>query len=103
MKAKLHNYVEDLVWQYLDDELELWKDICTCDRCKVDIATYALNHIKPRYFDTQIGYSHVVDNSRQGKQLVTDVILGITEAIRVVARKPHHRPLSRFVVDELKS
>ncbi len=99
MKPKLHNYVEDLVWEHLDEELDLWKDICGCDRCKLDIATYALNHIKPRYYDTQVGYSHAIHDSRKGDQLVTDVILGLTEAIRIVAKNPHHEPLAQSLTN----
>ncbi|RMH70582.1 MAG: competence protein ComFB [Gemmatimonadetes bacterium] len=97
MKDKLRNYVEELVWANLDTELDRWKDICTCDRCKLDIATYALNHIRPRYFDTTGGQAQKISQSREGQQLITDVILGITAAIRVVAKNPHHKPLSKLI------
>lgn len=97
METRLHNYIEDLVWEHIDQELTLWKNICTCDRCKLDIVTYALNHIQPRYFNTKIGYSHTVHDARTGDQLVADVVLGITAAIRVVAKNPHHKPLSDIV------
>ena len=90
MKANLHNYVEDLVWQHLDNELRLWKDVCTCDNCKLDIVTYALNHIKPRYYDTKKGFAHTIHDAKGGDQLETDIVLGLTAAIRVVAKKPRH-------------
>lgn len=101
-QTKLHNYVEDLVWQHLDEEIKLWKDICTCDRCKKDIATYALNNIKPRYYDTQQGFAHTIHDARTGDQLVADVVLGLTAAIRVVAKNPRHEPISGVPVKKDK-
>ncbi|OQY27155.1 MAG: hypothetical protein B6244_11495 [Candidatus Cloacimonetes bacterium 4572_55] len=90
MKSKLHNYIEDLIWEHIEEELKLWKDICICDQCRLNIAAHVLNHTKPRYYATQNGYSHYVHDSQSGEQLVADVTLGITAAIRVVAKSPNH-------------
>ncbi len=97
MKAKLHNFIEDLVWEHLDQELKLWKDLEITERNKLDIATYALNHIKPRYFDTDVGYSHTIHDSRNGEQLIADVILAITAGIRVVVDNPRSDRLTQFI------
>lgn len=93
MNAVLHNYIEDLVWEHLNQEMTLWKDICTCEGCKLDIVTFALNNIKPRYYDSKKGFAHTIHDARTGDQLVTDVILGVTAAIRVVAKNPRHEPI----------
>ncbi len=88
MHAKLHNYIEGLVWNHLDQELKLWKNIVITERDQLDIATYALNHVQPRYYDTDVGYSHTIHDSRTGEQMETDVIMAITAGIRVVVNNP---------------
>lgn len=88
MTRKLHNYIEDLVMEHLDEELALWKDLTITERNKLDIATYALNHVQSRYYDTDVGYSHTIHDARSGDQLLADVILAITAGIRVVIKNP---------------
>ncbi len=88
MIKKLHNYIEELVWEHLEHELELWKDLNITERNKLDIATYALNHVQPRYYDSNVGYSHNIHDARSGEQLTADVILAITAGIRVVINNP---------------
>ena len=46
---ELKNYMEDLVLEKLDDVMAQYPFCCTCDQCKRDIATLALNHLQPRY------------------------------------------------------
>ena len=43
------NIVEKLVWDKMDEVLEHKPEMCNCNKCKSDIAAYALNKLHPRY------------------------------------------------------
>ncbi len=46
---ELHNLIEDEVIRITNELLKDREDICTCDKCKLDIAAIALNNLKPKY------------------------------------------------------
>lgn len=51
---KLVNLMEETVLEKID---QLWKetDYCKCDRCRMDIAMYALNRLPSRYVRSKEG------------------------------------------------
>ena len=42
------NVMENLVLEHIDAALKRF-NACTCDRCRCDVAAYALNRLPPRY------------------------------------------------------
>ena len=86
---ELHNLMEDEVVYTVNKLLKDKEDICTCDRCKLDIAAIALNNLEPKYVVTEKG-------SLYGKldtldiQFDVDLVKEVTKAIEIVGDKPHH-------------
>ncbi|MBM7581275.1 competence protein ComFB [Caldicoprobacter guelmensis] len=82
------NYMEDVVFHRLDDILAS-TDCCRCQRCRMDIAAYALNQLPCKYVVTHEGevYSKLLELQRQFE---TDVIIAILKAIEVVKKNPRH-------------
>lgn len=87
-RMELKNYMEEVVYSYLDFVL---KDInmCKCEICKLDVAAKALNGLPSKYIVTKKGeiYSKI-DNLKF--QFEVDVILAITKAAVLVKRNPRH-------------
>lgn len=85
----LKNIVEDDVERKLDELLCTMPKICNCEQCRRDMASYALNRLKPYYVQTDKGefYHKVQSDSEQAKQeLFTEVIA----AINIVGASPKH-------------
>lgn len=84
----LKNYMETLVRDKLDEVFnEL--DCCKCDKCKMDIMSYALNRLPPKYVATYEGqvYSKLDTLSVQYE---TDLMCALYSAARIVTEHPHH-------------
>ncbi|GAB4266858.1 MAG: late competence development ComFB family protein [Candidatus Rifleibacteriota bacterium] len=86
----LVNKMESAVKRMLDDIIKSReKEVCACERCKLDIIALALNSLPPKYVVTEIGNAVInVDlDSAQGKANVT---MAVCNAIDVVNRRPRH-------------
>lgn len=86
----LVNVIEQLIWQCMDEVLDRHADICRCETCRMDIAAYALNRLKPRYAVTHKGET-MCRAQLLDRQLYLDMIVNLTEAVNIVAAKPHHK------------
>lgn len=86
---KLKNLMEDEVFHAINRLLEDEKHICTCDKCKLDIAAIALNRLKPKYVVTEKGTLYAKAD-RLNYQYEVDVVMEITRAIKIVGANPHH-------------
>lgn len=86
---QLVNIIERMVFDTLDDILKSYEGICTCDRCRYDMAAIALNKIKPNYVVTAEGavMSRVASLEPQN---VADVVRAVTDGINTVSKNPHH-------------
>lgn len=84
----LKNYMEEIVYNFLDDVL---KDVnmCKCDICRLDIAAKALNDLPPQYVVTKKGEVYSKINNLK-VQFEVDVISAITKAAVLVKRNPRH-------------
>lgn len=82
------NYMEDVVFYHLDSVLAD-ADCCKCQRCRMDIAAYALNRLPSKYVVTPKGevYSKLLELQQQFE---ADVIIAIVKAIEVVKKNPRH-------------
>ena len=52
---ELRNYTEEMVRDYVDHNLPK-EDICDCNKCKLDVIAYMLNHLPASYGITHRGY-----------------------------------------------
>ncbi len=86
----LRNIMEDIVDEIIKDLLGKEKiKSCNCDQCKLDIKTYVLNHIKPRYVDTSKGEA-ISKTDSLVNQVRTDIIEEILKAIEIISKNPRH-------------
>lgn len=85
----IKNYMEDLVWQTLDEILVSYPQVCQCERCRCDIAAIALNTLQPQYIVSRKGeaYKHI---QMLNSQFKTDIIAALSRAIAIVENNPNH-------------
>ncbi len=85
----LVNLMEEEVIHVLDSVLSEMDDVCKCDKCRIDMAAIALNHLRPNYVVSEKGevYSKANNMSYQFK---TDIVLAVTNAIETVKENPKH-------------
>lgn len=86
--AQIKNYMEEIVFNLIKEVLS---DInmCTCDKCILDIAAIALNDLPPKYIVTEKGELYSKINALK-QQFEVDVIAAITKAAVIVKRRPRH-------------
>lgn len=85
---QLKNCMEDSVERYIDDIInEL--DMCTCDKCRLDVMAIALNNLPPQYTVTKDGalYNKV---KTMESQFRTKIIAEITKAAKIVMKDAKH-------------
>lgn len=85
----LKNIMEDDVENQLNQLLPTMPDICSCEICRLDMATYALNRLKPNYVRTNTGalFHKLNTSSTQAK---TEILTAVVTAINVIGSHPHH-------------
>ena len=86
---KIYNYMEDIVKNTLDSLLPDQKDICKCEKCKLDMMSWALNRLPPKYIVTDKGRMWT-KIKEQEIQFRADVVRELTKAITYVSKNPQH-------------
>ena len=86
---QLKNYMEDLVWEKLDEVMDTQLDMCHCERCRYDVASLALNFLPPRYVVTNLGETYTRVKSLE-MQFIIDILSAISHAMIIVKAKPNH-------------
>lgn len=86
---KLVNVMEILVMETIEEVLKANINFCSCERCKLDLAAIALNHLPTSYVVTTEG-EVLLRTSALKQQFKIDIIRAVTEAIKVVSERPHH-------------
>ncbi len=93
---KIHNIMEEQVEERVNilyDQLnELKPDwyTCDCEQCRLDVISYVLNRIPPKYVASERGITHI--NAEDKHQLNADIdTIGI-EGIKLVndSKRPYH-------------
>ncbi|NLW40195.1 MAG: late competence development ComFB family protein [Tissierellia bacterium] len=86
---ELKNLMEDEVFFAIDRLLKERKDMCSCKKCKLDIAAIALNNLKPKYVVTEKGklYGKV---DTMAVQFDADLTKEIIKAMDIVGAEPRH-------------
>jgi competence protein ComFB len=85
------NYMEKLVENNIEKIWEEKKDpeFCYCNKCKLDVKTHALNHLKPKYVASEKGEIFTKIDVFQN-QWEVDVMQAIYKAMEVVKDNPAH-------------
>ncbi|MGI9860986.1 late competence development ComFB family protein [Moorella naiadis] len=85
----LKNYMEDCVWELLDDVLKQDPEACRCEACRHDIVALALNQLPPRYVVREKGavYSKIAMLEAQHR---ADIYRALTQALMMVKKAPRH-------------
>lgn len=86
---RLINVMEILVDETLDEILKANKDICSCPRCRLDLAAVALNNLPTNYVVTVEGELFKRTGALK-QQFKVDIIRALTEALKIVSKHPHH-------------
>lgn len=90
----LKNMMEDNVERTLNKLLPTMPHICSCNDCKLDMATYALNRLHPKYGRTSTGaILHRFDTS--SAQAEAEILTVVLSAIELIGSHPHHAPLNQ--------
>lgn len=85
----LKNMMEDNVESMLNHLLPTMPNICSCEDCKLDMATYALNRLHPKYARTAKGaILHRFDSLTA--QVEAEILTACVSAINIIGSHPHH-------------
>jgi competence protein ComFB len=89
MIMQLKNYMEELTWERLDQVLANNPGVCSCEKCRYDIVSLALNSLPPHYIATFEGETYTRIRALE-HQFTIDIITAITQALQVVSSRPRH-------------
>ena len=83
------NYMEDAALEELDEVLDRMDGFCGCEKCRNDMAAWALNRLSPKYVATGSGaiYTKLEQLKAQSR---ADVVMKLMEAAKVVKAHPRH-------------
>lgn len=98
---QIKNYMEEIVFNQMKDVLADI-NVCTCEKCLLDIAAIALNDLPPKYIVTEKGELYSKINTL-GQQFEVDVVSAITKAAVLVKRRPRHELAGDLKQNEGKS
>lgn len=87
----LKNLMEDNVERTIDKLLPTMPHICPCQDCRLDMATYALNRLQPKYARTSTGViMHRFDTA--SAQAEAEILTVVISAMEIIGAHPHHPP-----------
>lgn len=84
----IKNIMETLAEQKLDEIIDDL-NCCSCEKCRTDIITYALNHLPPKYISTVCG-KVFAESEILSDQYGADVITQLVQASNIVRVNPQH-------------
>lgn len=89
----LKNLMEDNVERTINKLLPTMPNICSCNDCKLDMATYALNRLQPKYARSSRGsILHRFDTA--SPQVEAEILSVVISAMELIGGHPHHPPLN---------
>lgn len=88
MDIVLKNYTEEFVLLTLNSMMKNL-DCCKCERCRLDIASYALNRLPAKYVVTEKG-ELMTKLCEFSNQFEAEVMAELTVAAELVKKNPKH-------------
>lgn len=71
------------------NELYGVEEICTCERCQLDIMALALNKLPPRYVVCDQGEAYARTGALD-QQFKVDTLFAVLNAVQMVQKNPRH-------------
>jgi competence protein ComFB len=84
----LVNQTEEKVLQRIEGLLKERDDICACQDCVLDLVTYTLNRVTPRYRVSLLGALR--ENKRADRKLEVEIDVALQSGLERIRRHPHH-------------
>lgn len=86
---KIHNYLEETARDELENLLIDIKNVCKCEKCKLDAIAMALNRLPAQYVVTEKGriYTKLKELNIQTR---ADIIIALTKAVLHISKNPQH-------------
>lgn len=81
--------MEDFVFGHLDKILASHPNMCKCQKCRIDVALLALNHLPPHYVCTNKGDVYTRLSLYEQKNEF-DILIAIEDAAKIVEANPRH-------------
>jgi len=85
----LRNIMEDAVEYQLNKLLPTMPVVCSCDNCKLDMMSYALNRLSPQYVRTDTGALYQKLSNYQ-PQAEVEIMTTVVSAINKIGAHPSH-------------
>ena len=85
----LKNIMEDAVEYQLNKLLPTMPEVCSCDNCKLDMMSYALNRLSPQYVRTDTCALFQKLNNYQ-PQAEVEILTTVMSAINKIGSHPQH-------------
>lgn len=88
---KIQNYTETMVKEVMEEILKSGKsNVCTCEKCKLDIMAKALNNLPSHYYVTLQGevYTKLAASYNDFR---TKVVTELTKAMMHIEKEPRHQ------------
>jgi competence protein ComFB len=90
---EIRNLMEDSVKAFVDELFESEREVpklgyCTCDQCRLDVACYVLNRVKPEYIVSSRGLAYSEKEGLDKVQRRADVISLVKEGWGKVTHAP---------------
>lgn len=85
----LKNIMEEAVEYQLNRLLPTMPKVCSCEKCRLDMAAYALNRLSPQYVRTDAGalFQKLHNSSQQAE---VEVLSKVISAIEMISAHPKH-------------
>ena len=87
------NVMQILVEEKADEYMKMF-GICCCDKCRVDVRAYALNHLPPKYVVLSQN-ERVPRLTVYESRFASDVTSQLIQACKKVMLTPHHSQIGR--------
>lgn len=88
-ELQLVNRMETVVKYIIKSYLQEHPEICSCERCFLDMIALTLNSLPPKYVVTTLG-DVVTTVDLYGTQSTADIMIAFMKALDVVRKKPRH-------------
>jgi len=84
----LINRSADMVFERIEELLDVRDDFCHCQECVLDLIAYTLNRVTPLYGTSLLGSLH--PNRKKEKKVQIEIDLAINAGIKRIIEHPHH-------------
>ena len=85
----LKNVMEEAVEYQLNKVLPTMPNVCSCEKCRLDMAAFALNRLHPQYVRTDAGaLFQKMNNSSQQAEI--EILTTVMSAINIISQHTKH-------------